>query len=384
MKDYTEYLGEDTSICKDCFFELTNDNEAGPTRLDSDSEFIAIRMPSLERFAKMLVNRNEFDLVIPPTYKENTRRIIKTDQGWRTEWLKLLPRYLFLYTEMPRECRYSVSVETFFDVCEEFKDRLSYDHIKFFWEKLYMLYLDPNFDELKDAINDFVKEYRKRLMTSAIKKAIRDERKAANDRYRDFSRFVRDLFAVYSRLIIIRIDLGYKKEVNASIADLDKDIDHFFQNMRHNKFFRGLRGRIVKFEYGMAKGDHAHLILFIDGSLRNNSSDIYFGKKIGEYWVDVIAVGRGAYWNSNAEKQKYAEIGRLGIGVIEAHDENKIKNLLGIVKYLCKKEQFLKPRSNPKMKLLRKSQVPQNNGKKRGAPRKIRVPETLSSVSERM
>lgn len=128
----------------------------------------------------------------------------------------------------------------------------------------------------------------------------------------------------------------------------------------------------------MDHGYHFHLLLFFDGSKRSNQSDIYLAKEIGEYWKNVITPGRGRYWNSNARKQNFQFLGRLGVGTIHASDENTIENLLHIVRYFCKKEQFCKPLASPKTKLLRKGKTPKLPRVKPGRPRSVGVCESLS------
>lgn len=387
MTVFTRLTPEELYICEESIYELVNDNEAGTTRLDNGSLHLKESLASLEKFAEMLVRRDEFDIIPPPTVSKRNN-VIYTDQSWRRSWLNCLPHYFAFYEEIPRECRYSVQVETFFACCADYTGRLSFQHLQDFCKDPSRYYHAPNYTELKDLTNEFVKDYRKRLRDPKVRKAIREERKAVRERYKEFSSYVLKLFAIWSRLIVIRIDLGYVKDTNATIEDLDKDIKHLFKNERHNKrLFGYLKGYIIKFEYGMAKGNHAHLILFYDGSKRNNASDSYIAKEIGEYWKDEIAEGRGGYWNCNADKIQYAKIGRLGIGVVHADDQQKINNLLFIVKYLCKKEQFIKPIARPRMKLIRKKHLPRRKGKKRGAPRAsertAKAPRVTKIVSKR-
>lgn len=113
-----------------------------------------------------------------------------------------------------------------------------------------------------------------------------------------------------------------------------------------------------------------HLILFFNGNKRKGSSDVYLGKQIGKYWCDVITQGHGWYWNCNDEKEKkYRWVG-VGIGLIEAKDMDKRKNLLRVVEYLCKKKiQVIKSLSSPRMKSIRKGQIP-TKLLKLGRPRK--------------
>jgi hypothetical protein len=384
MSEFTRLTPDELDICIKSIWDLTGENEAGRTSLDTNAVEFGVHTKLFQKFSEILVREDEFDIVLPPDLLgRNT--ILGYDRSWRRNNLILLPHYFYLWENLPREeCRYGVEIEAFFACCDLFIDPAKLHVIQDFCSHPEKKYFTPEYNELKDLINDFVKYFRKRLLDPDVRKAIRDDRKAVRDRYREFSSYIRKLFAQWSRLIIIRIDLGYQKDVNASIEDLDKDIDHLFRNERHNKkLFGDLKGRIVKFEYGMAKENHTHLVLLYLGSTRNNYSDSYLAKEIGKYWVEVITKGRGAYWNCNDKKQKWERIGRLGIGVIHAEDQERINNLLYIVKYLCKKEQFMKPKSTPKMKLMRKKQAPEPVFPKRGAPRASeRKAKQLTAINE--
>ena len=109
-------------------------------------------------------------------------------------------------------------------------------------------------------------------------------------------------FPIVARLVLVRVDLFYEKQYGDSIDvfDMTNDLDRLFGNARHNSLFAFMKGYIVKLEYGVDKGIHAHALLFFDGSKRNNSSHIQLAKEIGEYWINMITKGRGAYWNVNA------------------------------------------------------------------------------------
>jgi hypothetical protein len=130
-----------------------------------------------------------------------------------------------------------------------------------------------------------------------------------------------------------------------------------------------LLGYVVKVEFGIYTGYHFHLLLFFDGSIRSNNSDVHLAEEIGEYWKNVITKGRGRFCNINRDKAKYEKNGRLGIGTIHVSETSLIANLKGIVRYFCKKEQFFKPKSELKFKTIRKGKALTLRAKKLGRPR---------------
>ena len=94
------------------------------------------------------------------------------------------------------------------------------------------------------------------------------------------------------------------------------DFQQFKNNWRgKSTLFANLKGYIWKLEWGPGKGIHYHLIFFFDGS--QVLKDAYLAQQIGKYWTEVITKGSGLYWNCNASKDQYRE---LGIGVIRADD----------------------------------------------------------------
>lgn len=151
--------------------------------------------------------------------------------------------------------------------------------------------------------------------------------------------YVNGLFDRFSRLEAIRIDFGYRHPIAHTITaeDAKADIEHFLNNRRGNKrIFAACVGYILKLEEGPEKGIHFHIVFFYDGA--KVFKDGYIALQISQYWQELTE-GRGTYYNCNASKNKYK---RLGIGTISHNDEVKRNNLLLAIKYLCKKEQYLR------------------------------------------
>ena len=90
-----------------------------------------------------------------------------------------------------------------------------------------------------------------------------------------------------------------------------------------------------------------------------NSSDVYFVKLIGDYWNNTVTQGRGAYWNINEDANQYEKLGRFGIGVINYNDTELRKNLQEhVIQYLCKPDQFIRPKFGYKVRLFRRGHFP--------------------------
>lgn len=232
-----------------------------------------------------------------------------------------------------------------------------------------------------------VTEIRREFQSSKVSTKLRNRKRNAKTRYLKGCSYVDRLFANRARLIVLRLDLGYKENqvtqrlyepIEAQKAQLQdeaqtavKDFDHLLTNQRNNAIFEGLKGYIAKLEYGIQAGVHWHLLLFFDGSIRNPSSHSFLAQSIGEYWVENITKGVGSYWNCNANTDKYERFGTLGIGLIESHQSCLRDNLKRhVLKYFYKTTQYLRPKFGPKIRLIRKGVAPQPSA--RGRPRKSR------------
>jgi hypothetical protein len=166
--------------------------------------------------------------------------------------------------------------------------------------------------------------------------------------------YINKLFDRHARLLVIRIDFGYRKEdireygdferairleddIQAKYLQAQADRVHLFNNMRSNELFTHLLGYAWRLEYGSLKGFHYHTFFFFDGS--KSREDVTIAKSIGEYWVNVITKGRGLYFNCNANKEKYKY---LGIGTINDFDTKLRQGLEKAARYLTKQDYYVK------------------------------------------
>jgi hypothetical protein len=92
---------------------------------------------------------------------------------------------------------------------------------------------------------------------------------------------------------------------------------------------------------------------------------------MGEYWINTITEGRGDYWNVNKNADHYDKLGRRGIGVINWNDTELRNNLEEfVIGYLCKVDQFIRPKWGQKVRLFRRGLFPKKRINNRGRPRK--------------
>jgi hypothetical protein len=187
-------------------------------------------------------------------------------------------------------------------------------------------------------------------------------------------RYIDTLFSICANQVVIRLDLGYTSGSNIALERFERDLTRFNEAMHSLPLFNGYKGHILKIEFGLTRGLHAHTLLFFDGSKRKGSSHAYLAKLMGEYWMNIIVKTNGYYWNVNDSEARYESLDASGIGIVNASDTVKLDNLKErVLAYLCRGKQHIKPRNKSKMRLIRRGEMPILKGKKRGAPRKRAV-----------
>lgn len=148
------------------------------------------------------------------------------------------------------------------------------------------------------------------------------------------------LHAIYSKLLVVRVDLGYVKKFanQCGLLDIKRDIKHMLDNRRGSRtLFEHLVGYVVKYEFTKEKGPHAHALFFYDG--QKVCKDEHYGQKIGKYWIEKIAKGNGVFYSCNYDKDQYEQ---CGIGMIDHSDFVKRAVLEEkVIGYMLKAEQSI-------------------------------------------
>lgn len=158
--------------------------------------------------------------------------------------------------------------------------------------------------------------------------------------HRSVNNYINSLHDQYSKILAIRVDLGYLKEHSeqALLSDIKKDVKKLLDNRRGKpSIFQDQVGYVVKYENAPNKGPHAHALFLYDG--QHVQKDAYIGDQIGKYWSENITAGKGVHHNCNRDKDKYKD---CGIGMINHADSHKRENLLNhVVPYMLKADQSI-------------------------------------------
>lgn len=180
----------------------------------------------------------------------------------------------------------------------------------------------------------------------------------AQRRYEVGYHFMNAMLEHQSRYLMVILTLNYSEECRhrMTLDDLRRDRDHLFRNMRNNDLLKGINGYIWAIEEGETSGGlHLHLILFYD---RDFKGDIAIGNAIGKYWEDIIAPGRGAFWNSSWDKADNARRWGDATGQLNRHDWSKRLSLCLVIGYFAKDAQRVSSRNNPHIRMFGTSGSP--------------------------
>lgn len=159
-----------------------------------------------------------------------------------------------------------------------------------------------------DSMNGFVAKLRKKLRSDEFSKSVTNLKKKISNNKNSLLKYINALFNAHSRLLVIRLDLSYKKKPTPYLKkhefceQLEKAQEHrhkLIQHLKRKQLKDAFVGYAWKLEYGLEKSFHYHMIFFLDGS--KYRKDVEIAKSIGEYWVEQVTEGNGLYWNCNAD-----------------------------------------------------------------------------------
>ena len=147
-----------------------------------------------------------------------------------------------------------------------------------------------------------------------------------NQAYNRIKELIRVLFQLYTKVMVIRLDL-YNNE---------RDLDVVNKRLKlWDKWIRGDKGdsylaSYCSREYADDTGLHIHCFLFFDGQVVNN--DQYLARCFGEKWE---AMGGSRFHSRNMNKDRLPDGGEC-LGNVDYWDVYSIEKLIILGKYLIK------------------------------------------------
>ena len=207
------------------------------------------------------------------------------------------------------------------------------------------------------------------MSTVNFKRYLRNCERAVNKNSKSFQGLVDGLFKKTSRMLVLRLDIGYSLAYlqsqcwKISLERVKEDFSTYLRLLRRGRFEKSLCGYVWKLEFGPTKQYHYHLMIFLDGA--KHQADITICEELGELWRVKVTSGVGCYFNCNGKKEKYS---KKGIGMIEWKNAEAIDNLKLAGSYLVKKDLLIRPNLKDNERTFGRSAIPRLNSKQ-GRPR---------------
>lgn len=218
------------------------------------------------------------------------------------------------------------------------------------------------------VINRVLRQFREEAQSTAHKRQLRNFQRAASKNLKGSLAYVDHLFEHYSRLLVVRIDLSYQKDIirNKTISTAMTRVHRkrLFKRIHVHPLFENCLGYLWKLEYGQRKGFHYHTCFFFDGS--KVRGDIMLARRIGEFWKNEITEGKGLYFNCNAIANNYAH---SGIGDIHYTNQEKRCALQKAITYITKVDTAVRLVLPQGARTFGRGECITQKEKKRGRPR---------------
>lgn len=373
MNTYKKNNRLDRNLCEFFYREYLYDSLFDQRKIQQkrfNSKFWANQLFKLDCFVDELLSNDETPFV-PYLGRNGAKEFAASVLA--SHYFTLIPGFTDIVDMLLPMYDYSEGIKVFMSCCNKMGllgNRLEWKNIFYDPKKI-----DPRFGEVSAAeiFNTLVQAIRNEWKIKATQVKFINRKNAASARHYDYSKYVDSFFDDgCTRIMVLPIHLGYKEHYASSlnIPNIKKDLKHLLDNTRCNLLFQFRKGYIAKLEYAVDKGIYFHMLFFFDDSEGRNSQHIHSVEDIGEYWETAITKGRGDYWNANNRASRLDTTGKGGIWLINMSDTESRKKLKLVVGYLCKVDQFFKPKLGSKVRLIRKGQFSEKPIKKRGRPRK--------------
>ena len=178
-----------------------------------------------------------------------------------------------------------------------------------------------------------------------------------------------DLKEIYPKLMVIRVDFGYKQAVSRTNLPLQRIEDDWEQLLWYIKikFSDSFAGYAVKFEHGEAKGLHAHSVFFLNGNVVR--TDARIARIFGEYWESEVTQGLGVHFNCNTSDYK-ATLKVCGLGTFTGQEPAFRDGIWIIADYLSKPDVVVRLMLPERTKIFRRGSLSEKQKLKLEAVRK--------------
>lgn len=158
---------------------------------------------------------------------------------------------------------------------------------------------DQDVLEAVELLNRLVTSIRVEINNAEFVKELAKSERVTNKNFRELMKYTDSLFDVCARMLVLRIDLSYRNmysghdgaEREVSYEDVRSHREALFSYLKKDALRDCFVGYAWKLEYGLDKGYHYHVLLFLDGS--KVREDVTITKVISEHWKNEITGGKG-------------------------------------------------------------------------------------------
>lgn len=231
------------------------------------------------------------------------------------------------------------------------------EHLQAFWDSCVAVGLmnekgglGSSFDVLLQSgecrvrlVQDLIINLSHQVRGKEFKRRESDRRYEMSGKRERLSKYARAVIKSRVRVLIVRGDLGYRKDSGIEIADVFRHIAALRQMIqRRQGIFADILGYALCIEQGESREYHIHFAYFLSG--REHQRDGYYAKQLGVVWKGITGEA-GSYFNCHVNKAKYERLGLCGIGMIHRDNELEVENAVRTICYLAdpeKEGQFLR------------------------------------------
>ncbi len=215
-----------------------------------------------------------------------------------------------------------------------------------------------------EALFQFAGHVRRVCGQKAFKSMLRKFDRKAKDNFRSACDLVTELFKRHSRLLVLRIDLYFRRDAKdwGYTEEADKAVKQYLRELREGRMVPDFLACIVKRESGICRGMHYHLMVFLNGHERQSA--YHLTEMMGEAWAERMGADKGSYFNCYANRHRYRF---NGLGRVHVNDTEKLMGLRVALWYMSKQDSPLMVEDGKGKNFIR-SLLPTTDSK-RGAPR---------------
>lgn len=214
-------------------------------------------------------------------------------------------------------------------------------------------------------INLALSAFHQALYSKEHQKRLDNKLRAAPRNSQSLDKYIPTLFLKYSKLLFIRLDLGYKEKVYCRLTPETAMEDRRRYLAIIKRQFPGLVGYIWKMEYGQDRRFHMHTVFIFNGA--RHQQDRSLGRLLGEHWEEYTN-DLGTYFNCAHLREQYQARGIDGIGLVHWDDEQKQEKLLKAIGYLTKHDELMLATLPSGRRTFGRMEIPEASNR-RGRPR---------------